>query len=203
MAELPAVSAEVFQQKVIAQQQQLKLDAAQADYSQVCIPCKKTFSSENAYINHLSSRRHRLSSMKFSARHDDAASVAESMVSSTISYPMTDSVASLDEIRTLQGQVEQMNLVEEEEEDTDQTLPPEICLFCLNPSPTFDDNVLHMARAHGLFIPEREFLVDLRGLIIYLGEKITVGNICIYCDKGFTSAEGTRAHMVRYLFSRC
>jgi len=58
-----------------------------------------------------------------------------------------------------------------------------------------------MNLAHGLFIPEREYLIDLRGLIVYLGEKVGVGNVCIYCGKSFTSSEGTRAHMV--LTSSC
>ena len=53
-----------------------------------------------------------------------------------------------------------------------------------------------MGLAHGLFIPEKEYLIDLRGLIVYLGEKIGVGNLCIFCAKSFTSTEGARAHMV-------
>src|SRR5579871_458593 len=53
-----------------------------------------------------------------------------------------------------------------------------------------------MALAHGLFIPEKEYLTDLRGLIVYLGQKIGVGNVCIYCGRSFQSAEGTRAHML-------
>lgn len=75
-------------------------------------------------------------------------------------------------------------------------LPPEMCLFCLLPSSSLEENVAHMGLAHGLFIPEKEYLIDLRGLIIYLGEKIGVGNLCIYCEKSFTSTEGARAHMV-------
>jgi|SRR5947207_351770 len=75
-------------------------------------------------------------------------------------------------------------------------LPPEMCPFCLLPSSSLEENVAHMSLAHGLFIPEKEYLVDLCGLIIYLGEKIGVGNLCIYCAKSFTSAEGARAHMV-------
>lgn len=53
-----------------------------------------------------------------------------------------------------------------------------------------------MGRTHGLFIPERDYLTDLGGLITYLGEKIGVGNTCIYCGKSFQSAEATRAHML-------
>jgi C2H2 type zinc-finger (2 copies) len=59
-----------------------------------------------------------------------------------------------------------------------------------------------MKMVHGLFVPEREYLIDLRGLIIYLGEKIGVGNLCLFCGKSFTSAEGARAHMVLHPFPK-
>ena len=53
-----------------------------------------------------------------------------------------------------------------------------------------------MSHSHGLFVPEREYLVDLRGLIVYLSEKVSVGHMCIYCNKQFNSSEGARAHMI-------
>jgi len=128
---------------------------------------------------------------------------------------MVDSVASLDEgVRDLDDGVNNIEIVDEEvcfpcdavvnEKDEvaakiakGEQLPPEICLFCLYPSSSLEENIAHMGLTHGLFIPEKEYLTDLRGLIIYLGEKIGVGNLCIYCEKSFTSAEGARAHMVR------
>jgi hypothetical protein len=60
----------------------------------------------------------------------------------------------------------------------------------------------HMTRAHSFFIPDVEYLKDLRGLIKYLGEKITIGYTCLWCNgkgRGFHSAEGVRGHMVRCL----
>ena len=57
----------------------------------------------------------------------------------------------------------------------------------------------HMMNAHSFFIPDIEFLVDLKGLIEYLGEKISVANVCIYCNgkgRGFHSIEAVRDHMV-------
>ena len=53
-----------------------------------------------------------------------------------------------------------------------------------------------MGLAHGLFVPEKEYLIDMRGLITYLSEKVSVGNTCLYCNKQFNSGEGTRAHMI-------
>lgn len=57
----------------------------------------------------------------------------------------------------------------------------------------------HMTVAHSFFIPDIEFLVDVEGLIQYLGEKISIGNVCLYCNgrgKGFHTLEAVQKHMV-------
>lgn len=57
---------------------------------------------------------------------------------------------------------------------TPATLPGSIsvtdCLFCSHHSRSLNKNVLHMSRTHSFFIPDLEYLVDLRGLLAYLGE---------------------------------
>ena len=55
-----------------------------------------------------------------------------------------------------------------------------------------------MSNAHSFFIPDGEYLVDLPGLTTYLGEKIAVDNICIFCnEKGreFRTMDAVRKHM--------
>jgi hypothetical protein len=42
--------------------------------------------------------------------------------------------------------------------------------------------LLHMHKHHGFFIPFTEYLVDLVGLLTYLGAKIGQGHICLYCN---------------------
>jgi pre-60S factor REI1 len=95
------------------------------------------------------------------------------------------------------------------------------CLFCTTHSDSIASNLTHMSVTHGFFIPDAEYLVDVSGLIAYLGEKIAVGNVCIYCygkkrrnanamgklnkdeatDEGdigreFRGLEATRRHMI-------
>ena len=69
------------------------------------------------------------------------------------------------------------------------------CLFCNYDSPLFKLNVTHMERHHNLFIPERDYLVDLEGLITYLQAKITQNFECILCHKLKGSAPGVQTHM--------
>lgn len=50
------------------------------------------------------------------------------------------------------------------------SIPITDCLFCSHHSKSLMKNVGHMTKVHSFFIPDVEFLVDLKGLICYLGE---------------------------------
>jgi pre-60S factor REI1 len=80
-------------------------------------------------------------------------------------------------------------------DDDQRVLSLKACLFCPYVSPSLTLNVAHMTKAHGLFIPEASFLVDLPGLITYLGQKLVLGNQCLYCNKTKGGLEGIRTHM--------
>lgn len=75
----------------------------------------------------------------------------------------------------------------------------ETCLFCPSTSASIDANLEHMSITHSFFIPDAEYLENLPGLLAYLAEKITVGNICIYCNgrgRELHTLEATRSHML-------
>lgn len=71
----------------------------------------------------------------------------------------------------------------------------EECLFCFKISTSFSSNVKHMTKDHGMFIPDLEYLVDLEGMIYYLGKKLSIGNGCFWCEKHFHSLESAQHHM--------
>ena len=78
----------------------------------------------------------------------------------------------------------------------DKTGSPNACLFCSVQSSDLGQNVNHMSRQHGLFIPERLYLVDLEGLICWLWEEINEEpHRCLYCHRSKVSAEAVRDHM--------
>ncbi|KAK6337147.1 hypothetical protein TWF718_009931 [Orbilia javanica] len=84
---------------------------------------------------------------------------------------------------------------DDDDEEGLPSLPITECLFCAHPSPTLQQNLTHMSKLHGLFIPEQPFLVNLEGLIRYLGQKILVGHTCLYCNKAKGGLDGIRTHM--------
>lgn len=97
---------------------------------------------------------------------------------------------------------------EEEEMEEDSASGPALptdaipvtnCLFCGHHSRSLSRNVAHMTKTHSFFISDIEYLVDLRGFISYLGEKVGVGKVCLWCNekgKSFYSTEAVQAHMI-------
>jgi pre-60S factor REI1 len=69
------------------------------------------------------------------------------------------------------------------------------CLFCNYRSPNFSLNVNHMTRYHGMFVPEKEYLVEPEKLIKYLHRKINDRHQCLKCQKILHSASGIQTHM--------
>lgn len=78
-------------------------------------------------------------------------------------------------------------------------ISPTDCLFCNHRSTDTSSNLEHMSRIHSFFIPDQDILVDLNGLLAYLGEKVAIGNLCLFCPNGgkeFGSLAAVRKHMI-------
>ncbi|XP_076004967.1 cytoplasmic 60S subunit biogenesis factor ZNF622 [Genypterus blacodes] len=78
------------------------------------------------------------------------------------------------------------------------SIPVADCLFCSHHSRSLMKNVAHMTKVHSFFLPDVEFIVDLKGLVRYLGEKVGAGNVCLWCNekgRSFYSTEAVQSHM--------
>ncbi|AGO12196.1 AaceriAEL165Cp [[Ashbya] aceris (nom. inval.)] len=76
-------------------------------------------------------------------------------------------------------------------------IPLEACLFCPKRThASFEENLEHMQKKHGFYIPEQKYLIDKHGLVKYLSEKIGLGNLCLCCSFQGRSLEAVRAHML-------
>jgi len=176
----------------------------------------KVYTTENAFRSHMLSRKHRENELKSQSRvdHPRPAAVAAVKASSppadqppheTSATPTKEAPPA----HPTSAQPDNDGDDEEEEEDAStldeklaaarSKLSPLHCLFCARVSSSLEDNLTHMSGEHSFFIPDAEYLVDIAGLVSYLGEKVAVGNVCIYCnDKGreFRTLDAVRKHML-------
>jgi len=199
VAEMPPVTAEVFQQKVLAQKAEVEAQQQSKTKSLHCQLCNKTFSSENAYSNHLSSKKHK--DVEANKAKKQGSLITESQFSNN--FRRKDSKET-DPQNTEYENAESLSHNGDDDDDEDDdieedTLEVTDCLFCPHHSVSLEENLKHMTRSHSFFIPDLEYVVDLKGLVMYLCEKVGMGNMCLYCnDKGksFFSLEAVQSHMV-------
>ena len=199
VAEMPPVTAEVFQQKVLAQKAEVEAQQQSKTKSLHCQLCNKTFSSENAYSNHLSSKKHK--DLEANKAKKQGSLITESQFSNN--FKRKDSKET-DPQNTESENAESLSHNGDDDDDEDDdieedTLEVTDCLFCPHHSVSLEENLKHMTRSHSFFIPDLEYVVDLKGLVMYLCEKVGMGNMCLYCnDKGksFFSLEAVQSHMV-------
>lgn len=186
VAELPPVSTDVFQEKVLAQRE--AAGAAREAKHEVCEACRKHFTSRNSYESHLRSRKHREAVAAYEKKQEG-------------SLELINQKNAEDDVE----KVDDEKVDDEKEDDSiDSDIEPEPletteCLFCPHQSSDMEKNLTHMSMAHGFFIPELDYLVDIKGLIEYLCEKVGIGNMCLYCNekgKAFHSVESVQQHMV-------
>lgn len=199
VAEMPPVTAEVFQQKVLAQKAEVEAQQQSKTKSLHCQLCNKTFSSENAFSNHLSSKKHK--DVEANKAKKQESLITESQFSNN--FKRKDSKET-DPENTESENAESLSHNRDDDDDEDDdieedTLEVTDCLFCPHHSVSLEENLKHMTRSHSFFIPDLEYVVDLKGLVTYLCEKVGMGNMCLYCnDKGksFFSLEAVQSHMV-------
>lgn len=210
VASLPPLTSEVFNEKVLANQATAAATAARASFERVCAVCERTYYSENAYVNHLSSKKHKEKMLV------DDGTETESMTSSTFSLGEStergseagkDGVAEAAEGLRKAKLAERKALAsnestdEDDEEDASTTAGddtaqiPLKCLFCNALGQTMQANVAHMYMAHGMYVPEQKYLVDLPGLIEYLHEQVHDLHECLYCGTTKYTSPGIQTHM--------
>nr|SVE75129.1 EOG090X06E3 [Daphnia dolichocephala] len=180
VVDLLPVTAEVFQQRVLEQRAHANEQEAAKSITPYCNYCKKKFGSEKSYQNHLPSKKHQenvLNGLKHVGVKPENQITAEDET-------MVD---------------EEIEDDSDEWEDESEAIPVTSCLFCNHSSDTMEGNLKHMSSQHSFFIPDFEFIIDMEGLVTYLGERVGQGHICTWCGhlgRQFASTEAVQKHML-------
>ncbi|EWC46417.1 hypothetical protein DRE_04360 [Drechslerella stenobrocha 248] len=212
IAELPPISSEIFAEKVISSQAADRAAHDRASFEKPCQACSRTYYSQNAYNNHIGSLKHKQRVAALAKSRDGTESVMSSTFSmddtedGALSAPPDDEgdankeLASLTQNLRLTTSVsstttKQSSPSTQEPSKELESLPIIECIFCGLASTTLQQNLEHMSKSHGLFVPEQRYLVNLEGLVRYLGQKVLIGNTCLFCNKTKGGLDGIRTHM--------
>ena len=212
VAELPPVTAENFQERVLAQR---AVDAGpEARQDEYCQICRKRFTSQNSFDSHVRSRKHREKQATLEKRGEEKEEEKEeegvvgTSESATTKNRRNLAESSSDETKqqkdvTVHDSDKAVDSNKEEESGSSDYEPEPLeiteCLFCPHVSDDLEASLHHMSRSHGFFIPELDYLVNIKALIKYLCEKVGIGYLCLHCNergKTFHSVEAVQHHMV-------
>ncbi|KAJ3085884.1 hypothetical protein HK102_013722, partial [Quaeritorhiza haematococci] len=218
VVDLPPVTAENFAQRVQTQQAANQAAVERSESVFECAACSKSYSSQNAYSNHLQSKKHKENEVKYQkqAERRQNAPASSAPAASSTSTPKAQSLAQkLAATATPSSPSSSSSVVPDVGSSSTAAMEDLIdshvaaavhldvehdCLFCnTNRAANFEANMEHMVKAHSFFVPDIEFIADLKGLVQYLADKVSVACVCLYCNgKGRTlhSLEAVRKHMV-------
>lgn len=187
---LPPVDRPTFESRILSQQ--VKQDEENSKSSIYCTICKKSYSSQKSFDSHKSSKQHKSLASQSDNEHKNIGIPAAKKIVKPIENKVVEE--SDDEYEDVDDDEEWDEVVSENNPIVHNT-----CLFCPKSSDSLLLNIKHMSDDHSFFIPDIEYLVDLKGLLIYLGEKICQGFMCLWCNdsgKNFHSIESAQAHMI-------
>ncbi|KAL6607280.1 C2H2 type zinc-finger-domain-containing protein [Neocallimastix sp. 'constans'] len=193
VAGLPSITEPEFEEKI---RKKLEEDEnANKVETWNCEVCKKVFNTENAYKNHELSKKHMdnvvIFENKKATMNDDSSDLSEDE-NGNLKEPKINWKKRFAEAQT----DEEFNKILDEKIKLSRKLEETECIFCDFKGETFEKKMEHMTVEHTFFIPDVEYLASVKGLMTYLGEKISIGNTCIYCEKMFQSLEAVRKHML-------
>ncbi|CAH4014835.1 zinc finger protein 622 [Pieris brassicae] len=214
VAGIPPVTLEEFEQRAKEHKEQSQNE--NCDESVYCKCCSKLFNTKNAYNNHLNSKKHKLAEQKSVQSDIENGKQEDDSHSETNSFEKIESNPqpqekfvvvkadnqSDDEDIETDSEIEELDSDEWDEcrvKGSDSLIKPQDCLFCGHHSKNMVKNLRHMSVTHSFFIPDVEYCIDLKGLLLYLGEKISQGYMCLWCNdtgKTFYSMDAAQGHMI-------
>lgn len=162
VAELPSVTAEEFQKRVLQQRKTNEIKSE--NVTRYCEICKKHFGNIKAYENHLNSKKHKQNETIYNE---------DNLRSRKNSSKQNENMV-IDEECFVESDIEEVDS-DEWDEDVVNPIDNNDCLFCEHHSKNLLKNLKHMTEAHSFFVPDAEYCIDIQGLLHYLGEKINEG----------------------------
>lgn len=200
VGELPPVTAEEFQKRVL--QQRISDEQAQQEVSLYCNVCRKQFISDKSYENHLNSKKHKENVQIAEKKGENLGSQSDAPMKQLPAIEQNEDKHRDDNDANDDDDGMEVEEVDSDEwdEDFDNPIANNDCIFCPQHSDDFVENVKHMSSTHSFFIPDTEYITDVEGLLTYLGEKVARGKpySCFFSSKFKTRDVMIKMNWIRF-----
>jgi len=201
IAELDPISESIFEEKkALLNQAAISMSVTETLWK--CMPCTKNFKSMEKLDEHKRSKKHKRSEKEFKLANPDLCDDSSIFKSFSNDISVSGSSFVKDLAKSMSGKSENDKLLMEENGEAEikpvkTTLESlRICLFCNKESDGVKKNLDHMKNRHNFTINDVECLINLKGLLSYVAERIQLGQLCLGCSKQFSSARRCQQHMI-------
>lgn len=142
-----------------------------------CVPCNKSFKCVEQLDQHKKSKKHKKNAKDFSGDDSANSSMFKSIPEGSIEQSKEEE----------SGKLQMMEADEAKEKQKKRTTLEslKVCLFCNEEKSGVKKMLDHMRIKHSFFLIDVDCLVDLKGLLTYLAEKVHIGQMCVFCNKIF------------------
>jgi len=191
VAELPPVNESDFKNRMSKHEEQRKeLSGETKPQTWYCVVTSKTFATEKAYQNHLKSKKY-LVALKAWEKKENKVEIEMNRRNRKLTEETME--------EDMESDDEEIEEVDSDEWDEEDAIASNDCFFCPHHSSNNEKNLLHMSEKHSFFVPDLDFVVNLDGLLTYIGCKVGQGKMCLTCSekgKAFRSLDAVRKHML-------
>jgi len=223
VADMPPVTYIDFSER--AKLQKAQEATVRAPEEMFCQVCNKHFTNENSFANHKQSKKHKdresafISAIKanesIKANKEEIISKLLNVKSDHTEKKIIQMNDYLKKHERLASQNDSVEIIDEEDEtdqnwedvgeddesmdqfDESQGIPLDDCFFCDHKLSSIEEKCEHMAKVHSFFIPDMGHVCDLEGLIKFLGIKIGVYHVCLWCStKCYRNVDAVNKHMI-------
>ena len=187
IANLEPISEELFEEKRIIMQQSNVSISTETKWK--CKACSKTFKTLESLDEHKRSKKHKKNEKDFISKNPESNG---SSIFKSITHETSDFLSDLN--RSLQqkdpeAMREEVDKIEDKPHVPTSLESLRICFFCNLESQGVKRNLDHMRVKHGFTIMDIECLINLKGLLAYIAERIQLGKLCLLCSKSFSTAD--------------
>ena len=180
MAQLEPITEEIFEQKKVMLQSSEMSVTVEKRWK--CYPCSKIFKTQESLKEHERSKKHKKCAKAYLEAHPEE---SLSSIFKTIKTESSDFLSDIN--RSLNGSNEPLSIQENQDlsrEPQKTTLESlRVCLFCNKESDGVKKNLDHMRHRHNFQILDIECLINLKGILAYIAERIQLGKLCLCCGK--------------------
>ena len=203
IAQLDPISELLFDQKraTLALQSQCQSQVSEMIWK--CQPCKKVFKSNEQMEQHKNTKNHKRSEKEWRLANPET-TLSSIFQNISTDKPLLTQLNLHPEPQSPTAKQDPTQEHDEQQEKSEESKLPSktaldslrVCIFCNQELSGVKKCLDHMRLQHSFFILDVDCVINLKGLLTYIAERVHLGYMCLFCSRMFKNARRCQQHMM-------